>query len=43
MFELLTPFTSGIEFYTENKTTTSLWRAEDATSDKASVNMPTHS
>ncbi|KAH7912593.1 Aldehyde/histidinol dehydrogenase [Hygrophoropsis aurantiaca] len=33
---------SGINFYTQNKTTTSLWRAEDATGNKASVNMPTH-
>ena len=34
-------FLSGINFYTQNKTTTSLWRAEDATGNKASVNMPT--
>lgn len=33
---------SGINFYTQNKTTTSLWRAEDATGTRASVNMPTH-
>jgi len=25
------------------QTTTSLWRADDATSERASVNMPTHS
>ena len=33
-------FHSGINFYTQNKTTTSLWRAEDATANKASVDMP---
>ncbi|TFK30796.1 methylmalonate-semialdehyde dehydrogenase [Coprinopsis marcescibilis] len=33
---------SGINFYTQNKTITSLWRAEDAISNRASVNMPTH-
>ncbi|KAG6381050.1 methylmalonate-semialdehyde dehydrogenase [Boletus reticuloceps] len=32
---------SGISFYTQNKTTTSLWRAEDAVGNRASVNMPT--
>jgi malonate-semialdehyde dehydrogenase (acetylating)/methylmalonate-semialdehyde dehydrogenase len=32
---------SGINFYTQNKTTTSLWRAEDAVGNRASVNMPT--
>jgi malonate-semialdehyde dehydrogenase (acetylating)/methylmalonate-semialdehyde dehydrogenase len=32
---------SGLDFYTQNKTTTSLWRAEDATGNKASVDMPT--
>lgn len=31
---------SGINFYTQNKTTTSLWRAEDAVGSRASVNMP---
>ncbi|KAI9461778.1 methylmalonate-semialdehyde dehydrogenase [Boletus coccyginus] len=31
----------GISFYTQNKTTTSLWRAEDAVGNRASVNMPT--
>ncbi|KDN35529.1 hypothetical protein RSAG8_11524, partial [Rhizoctonia solani AG-8 WAC10335] len=31
---------SGINFYTQTKTTTSLWRAEDATANKASVDMP---
>lgn len=31
---------SGINFYTQAKTTTSLWRAEDATANKASVDMP---
>ena len=33
----------GINFYTQTKTVTSLWRSEDATSTKARVNMPTHS
>jgi malonate-semialdehyde dehydrogenase (acetylating)/methylmalonate-semialdehyde dehydrogenase len=33
---------SGINFYTQNKTTTSLWRAEDAISNRATVDMPTH-
>lgn len=33
---------SGINFYTQNKTITSLWRAEDAIGNRASVNMPTH-
>jgi len=33
---------SGINFYTQNKTTTSLWRHEDAIGNKASVDMPTH-
>ncbi|KIP11418.1 hypothetical protein PHLGIDRAFT_83453 [Phlebiopsis gigantea 11061_1 CR5-6] len=32
----------GINFYTQNKTTTSLWKAEDAIGNKASVDMPTH-
>ncbi|RXW19525.1 hypothetical protein EST38_g6326 [Candolleomyces aberdarensis] len=32
----------GINFYTQNKTITSLWRAEDAIGNRASVNMPTH-
>jgi malonate-semialdehyde dehydrogenase (acetylating)/methylmalonate-semialdehyde dehydrogenase len=32
---------SGIDFYTQKKTITSLWRAEDAISNQASVNMPT--
>jgi len=31
----------AINFYTQNKTTTSLWRAEDAIGNKAMVNMPT--
>ena len=34
---------SGINFYTQTKTVTSLWRSEDATSQRASVNMPTQS
>ncbi|TFK77243.1 methylmalonate-semialdehyde dehydrogenase [Pluteus cervinus] len=33
---------SAINFYTQNKTTTSLWRAQDALATRASVNMPTH-
>ncbi|KZT05987.1 methylmalonate-semialdehyde dehydrogenase [Laetiporus sulphureus 93-53] len=33
----------GIDFYTQNKTTTALWKAEDAIGNKASVDMPTHS
>jgi malonate-semialdehyde dehydrogenase (acetylating)/methylmalonate-semialdehyde dehydrogenase len=31
---------SGVQFYTQYKTVTSLWRAEDAVSTQASVNMP---
>ncbi|ETW86946.1 hypothetical protein HETIRDRAFT_305451 [Heterobasidion irregulare TC 32-1] len=33
---------SAFEFYTQKKTTTSLWKSEDAIATKASVNMPTH-
>ena len=33
----------GIQFYTQQKTVTSLWRSEDAVSSKATVNMPTQS
>lgn len=33
---------SAIEFYTQKKTTTSLWKAEDALTSKAAVDMPTH-
>ncbi|KAF9455076.1 methylmalonate-semialdehyde dehydrogenase [Macrolepiota fuliginosa MF-IS2] len=33
---------SGINFYTQNKTTTSLWRAEDAVGNRATTAMPTH-
>jgi malonate-semialdehyde dehydrogenase (acetylating) / methylmalonate-semialdehyde dehydrogenase len=33
----------GLNFYTQLKTVTSLWRAEDAVSTKAKVVMPTHS
>ncbi len=33
---------SGVNFYTQNKTTTALWKAEDAIGNKASVDMPTH-
>ncbi|EJD55669.1 methylmalonate-semialdehyde dehydrogenase [Auricularia subglabra TFB-10046 SS5] len=32
---------SGIDFYTQNKTVTSLWRAEDAVGNKATTDMPT--
>ncbi|CCA69128.1 probable methylmalonate-semialdehyde dehydrogenase (acylating), mitochondrial precursor [Serendipita indica DSM 11827] len=32
---------NGLNFYTQNKTITSLWRAEDAIGTKASVDMPT--
>ena len=34
---------SGINFYTQTKTVTSLWRSEDAVGTRASVNMPTQS
>lgn len=34
---------SALNFYTQNKTITSLWRSVDATSARASVNMPTMS
>ncbi|KAE9408241.1 methylmalonate-semialdehyde dehydrogenase [Gymnopus androsaceus JB14] len=34
---------SGINFYTQNKTTTSLWRAEDAVGTRAHSAMPTFS
>jgi malonate-semialdehyde dehydrogenase (acetylating)/methylmalonate-semialdehyde dehydrogenase len=34
---------SAIRFYTQNKTVTSLWRAEDAIGNRATVNMPLHS
>jgi malonate-semialdehyde dehydrogenase (acetylating)/methylmalonate-semialdehyde dehydrogenase len=33
---------SGLQFYTQQKTVTSLWRSEDAVATKASVIMPTH-
>ncbi len=33
----------GINFYTQNKTVTSLWRSEDAGSMAADVAMPTQS
>ncbi|KAM5456059.1 aldehyde dehydrogenase (NADP(+)) ald6 [Microsporum canis] len=33
----------GLQFYTQQKTVTSLWRSEDAISNKASVVMPTQS
>lgn len=33
---------SAIEFFTQKKTTTSLWKAEDALNSRASVHMPTH-
>ncbi|KAJ7275188.1 methylmalonate-semialdehyde dehydrogenase [Mycena haematopus] len=33
---------SGINFYTQNKTITSLWKSEDALGTRAAVDMPTH-
>lgn len=33
----------GLNFYTQLKTVTSLWRSEDAISTRATVNMPTQS
>ncbi|KAJ6126853.1 Methylmalonate-semialdehyde dehydrogenase [Penicillium sp. IBT 18751x] len=33
----------GLQFYTQQKTVTSHWKSEDATSSKAAVVMPTHS
>nr|GAT47820.1 predicted protein [Mycena chlorophos] len=33
---------SGLNFYTQNKTVTSLWKSEDALGTRASVDMPTH-
>lgn len=32
---------SGINFYTQTKTVTSLWRGEDAVEGRATTNMPT--
>ena len=32
---------SGLNFYTQTKTVTSLWRSEDAVATKASTEMPT--
>lgn len=34
---------AGLNFYTQLKTVTSLWRSEDAIATKASTAMPTHS
>lgn len=34
---------AGLNFYTQTKTVTSLWRSEDATDTRASGNMPTQS
>lgn len=34
---------SGLNFYTQTKTVTSLWRSEDASSRRASTEMPTQS
>ena len=31
----------GVQFFTQTKTITSLWRSQDATSTKAHVTMPT--
>lgn len=33
----------GLQFYTQQKTVTSFWSAQDAVSTRAKVNMPTHS
>ncbi|KAK9370449.1 Aldehyde/histidinol dehydrogenase [Lipomyces kononenkoae] len=33
---------AGLQFYTQLKTVTALWRSEDAVYDDFSVNMPTH-
>ena len=33
----------GLEFYTQQKTVTSFWKSEDATSTKSAVTMPTQS
>ncbi|OAV89270.1 methylmalonate-semialdehyde dehydrogenase (acylating) [Puccinia triticina 1-1 BBBD Race 1] len=32
----------GIEFWTQNKTTTAFWRSADAVGNRADVSMPTH-
>ena len=32
---------TGVQFYTQIKTVTQMWRSEDAVGQKASVNMPT--
>ncbi len=34
---------SGLNFYTQTKTVTTLWRSEDAVDTRASGNMPTQS
>jgi malonate-semialdehyde dehydrogenase (acetylating) / methylmalonate-semialdehyde dehydrogenase len=34
---------AGLNFYTQQKTVTSLWRSEDAECTKAKTDMPTHS
>ena len=34
---------SGVNFYTQTKTVTSLWRSEDSVATRASTAMPTHS
>jgi malonate-semialdehyde dehydrogenase (acetylating)/methylmalonate-semialdehyde dehydrogenase len=33
---------TGLQFYTQNKTITSLWKSEDAIGNRANVDMPTH-
>ena len=33
---------AGLNFYTQLKTVTALWRSEDALDTKATVHMPTH-
>lgn len=34
---------AGLHFYTQQKTVTSFWSGQDATSNRAGVNMPTQS
>ncbi|KAH9937058.1 methylmalonate-semialdehyde dehydrogenase [Fomitopsis serialis] len=33
---------AGVDFYTQNKTTTALWKEEDVLKGQASMSMPTH-
>lgn len=39
--EVVCSFLQGIQFYTQIKTVTSQWKAEDATVTTPAVNMPT--